>query len=226
MKLEILSYNQMVEAAYQLKLLPMAFVGIDKSISISEEQKKAVKAMFCYDAFLDLFQHDEDVEIIHYYNENNRVVAVYNGMTTDLYCKSENNARELLLDSWLIPKQCFSTELRQCNKLNTVSINYRKTVLPWNWTVTYVRCKADAAEMLRLFKDSLNKMGFQLDEVLANIWFVAGNRNSEELVAYILTNRYLLRLTSIDMGHVEVDQVVPDDCSALRLRDKYLITRR
>ena len=44
----------MVEAAYQLKLLPMAFVGIDKSISISEEQKKAVKAMFCYDAFLDL----------------------------------------------------------------------------------------------------------------------------------------------------------------------------
>lgn len=80
--------------------------------------------------------------------------------------------------------------------------------------------------MLRLFKDSLNKMGFQLDEVLANIWFVAGNRNSEELVAYILTNRYLLRLTSIDMGHVEVDQVVPDDCSALRLRDKYLITRR
>lgn len=54
----------------------------------------------------------------------------------------------------------------------------------------------------------------------------AGNRNSEELVAYILTNRYLLRLTSIDMGHVEVDQVVPDDCSALRLRDKYLITRR
>lgn len=136
-------------------------------------------------------------------------------MTTDLYCKSENNARELLLDSWLIPKQCFSTELRQCNKLNTVSINYRKTVLPWNWTVTYVRCKADAAEMLRLFKDSLNKMGFQLDEVLANIWFVAGNRNSEELVAYILTNRYLLRLTSIDMGHVEVDQVVPDDCSAL-----------
>lgn len=222
----VLSYNQMVEAAYQLKLLPMAFVGIDKSISISEEQKKAVKAMFCYDAFLDLFQHDEDVEIIHYYNENNRVVAVYNGMTTDLYCKSENNARELLLDSWLIPKQCFSTELRQCNKLNTVSINYRKTVLPWNWTVTYVRCKADAAEMLRLFKDSLNKMGFQLDEVLANIWFVAGNRNSEELVAYILTNRYLLRLTSIDMGHVEVDQVVPDDCSALRLRDKYLITRR
>lgn len=160
-----------------------------------------------------------DYGIIHYYNENNRVVAVYNGMTTDLYCKSENNARELLLDSWLIPKQCFSTELRQCNKLNTVSINYRKTVLPWNWTVTYVRCKADAAEMLRLFKDSLNKMGFQLDEVLANIWFVAGNRNSEELVAYILTNRYLLRLTSIDMGHVEVDQVVPDDCSALRLRD-------
>lgn len=76
------------------------------------------------------------------------------------------------------------------------------------------------------FTASLNKMGFQLDEVLANIWFVAGNRNSEELVAYILTNRYLLRLTSIDMGHVEVDQVVPDDCSALRLRDKYLITRR
>ena len=26
--------------------------------------------------------------------------------------------------------------------------------------------------------------------------------------------------------YVEVDQVVPDDCSALRLRDKYLITRR
>ena len=78
-------YEYQVAPDMAMTVRMIMILGIDKSISISEEQKKAVKAMFCYDAFLDLFQHDEDVEIIHYYNENNRVVAVYNGMTTDLY---------------------------------------------------------------------------------------------------------------------------------------------
>lgn len=51
-----------------------------------------------------------------------------------------------------------------------------------------------------------------------------------EIRATLLENHPYRRIGDIALEchllYVEVDQVVPDDCSALRLRDKYLITRR
>ena len=220
-----LSYNQMVEAAYQLRLLPMEFRDTDKSIAINEEQKNIVKAMFCYKSFFDSFQHDDDVEIIHCYQTNNRIFVVYDDKTSDFYCAATNNARELLHDLWLIPEQCFSNEMQKCTMLNLAPIKYRKMIFSWNWNITYVYSKADAAEMLHVFEDVLNKNGYLLDKVVADIWFVAGNKCSTEMVAYILTNRYLIRLKSIDLKHVEVDQVAPNDSCALRLREKYLCAK-
>ena len=218
----VLSYDQMIEAAYEMKLLPMEFVVPDDSISITDDQKNAVKAMFCHEAFVDVFQHDEDIWIIHYYNEKNRSVAIYDGMTNNLYCRFGKNARELLDDTCLIPRQCFKAELTQCNNIST---NFKKVVLPWKWSVTYSHCKADASEMLQVFLSTFNKEGDNLDEVLTNVWFVAGNRDPEEMVAYILTKAYLLRLKSIDQKSVEVEKVSYDDNGAVQLRDKYLLTR-
>lgn len=217
-----LSYTQMVEAAYQLRLLPIEFRDTDTLITISEEQKNVVRAMFCHESFFDLFQHDYDVEILHCYQTNNRVFAVFDDKVSDFYCTATNNVRELFRDFWLTPGQCFLNEMWKCTMPNSTPIKYRKTIFFWNWDSTYVYSKADATEMLHVFEDILEKNSYSLDKVIADIWFVAGNKCSKEMVAYILTNRYLIRLKSIDLKHVEVDQVEPNDSCALRLMEKYL----
>ena len=222
----VLSYEQMVEAAYQLEYLPMVFGNTDESIDINCEMKKIVDAMFTHESFFDLFQNDdEDTDVIHYYQANNRTFAVYDDKTSDFYCADTNNIEELLNDSLFLPRSCFLNEIQKCNKRNVSLNKFRKVVLHWDWISTYVYSKADAAQMLCILLGILDKQGYQLDEVIANVWFVAGNKDSIEMVAYLLTNCYLIRLKSVDQKHVEVDQVAPSDDCALQLREKYLISK-
>lgn len=219
----LLSYEQMIEVGYQLNILPMTFANSGEVIDISEEQRNVVKAMFYHDSYFDLFQHDEEPEIIHCYMAANEIIAVYDGITSEFCCRTLRSAKEILDELWLIPKHCFSSELQRVNNINTSSVSFRNIIVPWNWTVTYNRCKADAAEMVHVFRNILNKNGYSLEDDLATIWFVAGNKNSIELVAYILTNQLLLRVKSMNQKTVEVNQVSLDDNCALQLRDKYLV---
>lgn len=222
-----LSYAEMNEVAYQLKFLPMTFVSVDDSIRATSDQKRAVNAMFSYDGLLDVFWRDEEgATIIHFYNKKDEIISVCDKNTDVLYCRVNDVEEKLLKDECFIPKYLLEDELKQCNKLNSILINYRKQTLQWKWLLTYVQSKADASQMLWIFRKILEKKGYKLDDVIADIWFVARDRNSSELIAYILTNHYLLRLKSIGKTFVEVDQVVLDDDYALQLRNRYLMKRR
>lgn len=219
----VLSYEQMIEAGYRLNALPMTFVDSGESTEINEEQINVVKAMFYHDAFFDLFQHDEEIEIIHCYLADNGIIAVYDGRTPEFCCRIFKSAKEILNNMWLIPRQCFYKELQKCNKINTSSVPFENIMVAWNWPATYTRYRADAEEMVRIFRSMFNKCGYSFEDIIANIWFVAGNNDSIELVAYLLTNQYLLRVKSVNQKCVVVNQVSLDDNCAFLLRDKYLV---
>lgn len=218
----ILSYDQLNEAAYQLGHIPMAFANNRKQYTINAEQRTVVNAMFRSKLFLDLFQDkNEESVVFHYYYINNNTIAVYDDGYSDLACKISSNVKDVLFDFWLLPRHCFKSELQKCMKLNATPYKYNKTTVSWNWKNTYFLYKANASEMLRAFYNILGENCFQLDDPIANVWVVARN---QELVAYLLTSRYLIRLKSLNQSTIEIDQVSLDDDSALQLWKKYLTT--
>jgi len=219
----ILSYDQLNEAAYQLGYIPMIFTNNRKQCTISTEQQTVVNAMFRGKSFLRLFQNENAESVVcHYYHINNFTIAVYDDGYSDLACKISSNVKDVLFDSLLLPRHCFKNELQKCTKLNTTPYKCMKTTISWNWTNIYFLYKANASEMLKAFCNTLGKNCFQLDEPIANMWVVAGNQSLIELVAYLLTSRYLIRLKSLNQSTVEIDQVSLDDDSALQLRKRYL----
>lgn len=217
-----ISHDELNEIAYQLGYIPMVLTNKRKQNTISPEQKTVVDAIFYCKSFYDIFQNENEESVVcHYYLINNNMIAVCDDGSSNLVCTISSNIKDMPLDSLLLPRHCFEGELQKCMKLNTTQSIYNTTTISWNWTDTYFSYKANAIEMLRAF-NVLGKNCFHINEPIANMWVVAGNQFSKELVAYLLTSRYLIRLKSLNQSTVKIDQVSLDDDSALQLWKKYL----
>lgn len=217
-----LTYNEFTEAALQLGRVPMLFSNTDEPCSLSQKQKSVVDTVFSYAAYLDYFQSG-DSSVFHLYCVPCCAVTIFDDRKAVYACAITKSADELLKDDMFLPRRYFQEKLRNCKEINANTFDYDKTVVSWNWYSTYLDYKANGSKMLQGFYNILKEKGFTLERPLSDIMIVAGDRTKSEFVSYLLTNDNLIRLQSVGIDYVVMEQVSLEDSYALQLRDKYLL---
>lgn len=221
------SFRQLEEAAYRCGLIPEFLVRGKEECTLDTNHLIIAKAMFRFDSFLNVFRWDgKKTEVFHYYCTKNERVVGYDDGTFDLACniwsvQSPSSHGDILPDSLLLPRHYFYNKVEEARE-NRISYEYSNSKVSWDWYKIYRNSKANVVEILNDLDDVMRQKGIQLEKVHKNLLIVAGNQSICEMVGYLLTSHYLIRLKSIDHHTILITQVNPSDTSAKYLRDKYL----
>ena len=219
-----LSHIQLIEAAYHLHKIPVIFLSNNTNIEVTSEQIDVVNAIFNYDTFLDVLHSNSQLSyVFHHYVVNEKVISVYNEkQLKGFVCKIWEEGNNALSDYSLLPQYVFGDEIKSEQSIHDTNYNYGNLVISWNWFEAYHESKADASDMIKKFYELMNQNNYVLDNTIANLWVVAGDHNIKELIAYLLTSRYLILLKSLDRNNIIVKQVSFNDDSAIQLKKKFL----